>query len=289
MDRDLRKELNECLRQLEASGDVESCLARHPERAQELRPYLELAATLASTKWGEPSAADHQWGRQRLLSELAEPNLRKRGANQMTIFGHRLFPVVAAVLGAVFLLGGAMAASAHSGSPIPGPQDAFSFLHDENQDDGAADDGFEGEIEALQARHEAEIEAPDAQCDSGDEQLDAQDEAAADALEADCEGSQDALEAQQEGEDESLDADQESGEVDDVDDAEVDDNDQGDDTQGEDIQGDDTQGEDIQGDDTQGDGVGDGNDVEDGGQDDNGSDDGTSDNQADDQADADGN
>ncbi len=47
MDSKLRKLLTDCIRDIETGAlDVEGCLQRHPDRAAELRPHLELRSRL---------------------------------------------------------------------------------------------------------------------------------------------------------------------------------------------------------------------------------------------------
>lgn len=217
MDRQLRKELKECLRELEASGDIEACLRRHPARAEELRPYLEMAATLDPEASAEPSQADRLEGRRRLLSQIAELNLQKRGVGEMMIFGRRLWPVAAAALAAVFLLGGLAGASAVPGSPVPGPQDALPFFQGDDADDacGAAEEDLEAANEAaeeeLEAANEAEEELEAA--NEAEEELEAANEAAEEAAEAVCEAAEAAAEAEEEAAEAAAEAEEEATEA----------------------------------------------------------------------------
>ncbi len=59
--------LARCLEELEASGgDVEACLRRYPERANELRPYLALSASLRGSAPAPPGEALSA-GREKLI------------------------------------------------------------------------------------------------------------------------------------------------------------------------------------------------------------------------------
>ncbi len=76
--------LKDCIRRLEASGgDVEAVLRSHPERADELRPYLELWASLSAVEPAEASPQALMRGRQQLLSAVREAQQAKGGAKVM--------------------------------------------------------------------------------------------------------------------------------------------------------------------------------------------------------------
>jgi hypothetical protein len=125
MDRNLRKLLADCLRELEVSGDIEACLRRYPDRAQELRPYLERAASLSAQGLADPQPTGQSRGRQRLLSRLAELDQQSGGGKQMTIFNLSLVRAAAMGTAAIFLVGGTAFASAALGGPnlVPGVMD----------------------------------------------------------------------------------------------------------------------------------------------------------------------
>ncbi len=61
MDRKLRKILTECIRDIETGArDVEGCLKRHPDRAGELRPHLELWSSLNVASKAQPNFGRQQ-------------------------------------------------------------------------------------------------------------------------------------------------------------------------------------------------------------------------------------
>jgi hypothetical protein len=151
MNRELENALIECLEALDGGADLESCLARFPELATELRPHLELRAGLASFDIAAPSPVAYQQGREALLERLAG------GAAQPAVLpplvardGWRLSDLlaglslsrlqtplsrVAAAFGALFLLGGAIGVSAAAG--FEPARDVLSALHIvDNDDDG---------------------------------------------------------------------------------------------------------------------------------------------------------
>lgn len=71
--------LNECIRQLETSGgDIEATLSRYPEHADELRPHLEILASLSVVEKREATPQGAMRGRQQLLSAVVSGG-RKRG------------------------------------------------------------------------------------------------------------------------------------------------------------------------------------------------------------------
>lgn len=150
MNRELANALIECLEALDGGADLESCLARFPHLAAELRPHLELRADLSSLEGPVPSPAAYQQGRQALLERLGAaqasavlPPLVAQGGRWsldglLGRFRMKAFatPVsrVAAAFGALFLLGGAIGASAAAG--FEPSRDVLSALHIVDKDGG---------------------------------------------------------------------------------------------------------------------------------------------------------
>jgi len=122
MDKKLRKILTECIRDIETGArDVDGCLERHPDRAAELRPHLELWSGLDAASMARPNFAGQQRGHQRLLAAITD--LQKRGERRMIPFLTPALAKAAAVLaGVVLLAGGAAGASAALGGPDVGGQ-----------------------------------------------------------------------------------------------------------------------------------------------------------------------
>ncbi len=121
--------LEVCLTALEQGADIESCLARFPEFADELRPILEVAsqARVASAVDTIPAEVARR-GKARVLQAAAEMREQKRpqaflpiGRRQFSL--GRFFRLAAASLAmiAFLLTGGTGLVSASSGS-IPGDQ-----------------------------------------------------------------------------------------------------------------------------------------------------------------------
>jgi hypothetical protein len=80
MDKKLRKILTECIRDIETGArDVDGCLERHPDRAAELRPHLELWSGLDAASMARPNFAGQQRGHQRLLAAITD--LQRREAD----------------------------------------------------------------------------------------------------------------------------------------------------------------------------------------------------------------
>ncbi|MCH7699472.1 MAG: hypothetical protein IH865_11100 [Chloroflexi bacterium] len=63
--------LEECLQLLDRGASLDECLQRYPDDAEELRPYLELRASLLSEPLAEPPAGAYGAGRSRLLEGVA--------------------------------------------------------------------------------------------------------------------------------------------------------------------------------------------------------------------------
>lgn len=117
MDRKLRKILTECIRDVETGArDVDACLKRHPDRAAELRPHLELWSGLNAAPKAQPNFGSQQRGQQQLLGALADME-RERGRRMIPFLTPALAKVAAVVAAAALLAGGAAGASAALGGP----------------------------------------------------------------------------------------------------------------------------------------------------------------------------
>src|SRR3989337_4074506 len=91
MDRKLRKILTECIQDVETGArDIEGCLQRHPDRAVDLRPHLELWRGLNAAAKAQPNSGSQQRGQHQLLAALSD--MDKRGERRMIPF---LTPAVA--------------------------------------------------------------------------------------------------------------------------------------------------------------------------------------------------
>ena len=74
--------LNECIRQLETSGgDIEAALSRYPEQADELRPYLEVWASLSAAEKAQATPLGAMRGRQQLLTAIARAEQTGQGVS----------------------------------------------------------------------------------------------------------------------------------------------------------------------------------------------------------------
>ncbi|RMF28163.1 MAG: hypothetical protein D6759_16395, partial [Chloroflexi bacterium] len=71
MSRDIETLLEECLLQLRAGASVEECLARYPEQAEALRPYLTLMAEIRALPRPQARPEAVRAGRERMLAALA--------------------------------------------------------------------------------------------------------------------------------------------------------------------------------------------------------------------------
>ncbi len=132
MRRPIDEVLKECLRLLEAGADLDSVLARYPGRAQDLRPYLEVWASLSAV---QPASATREAvvrGRQQLLRSLAAApkeggstvmtGLPKTGGLALKVLG--TVAVVAVVaLGITYLTGNLEVSFGSSAQAIPGDYD----------------------------------------------------------------------------------------------------------------------------------------------------------------------
>lgn len=153
----LENALIECLEAIENGAGLEDCLARYPQLAQELRPNLELRTQMLALELPAPSPAEYEQGRQALLGRLAgeqakqvQPPLVVQGVrwrldNLLSRFGLNGLATpmsrAAAAVGALFLLGGAIGASAAVG--FEPSRDVLSALHIVDKDDGG-DEHAEG-------------------------------------------------------------------------------------------------------------------------------------------------
>src|SRR3990172_2012202 len=117
MDKKLRKILTECIRDIETGArDVEGCLQRHPDRAAELRPHLELWRGLNAAAKAQPNSGSQQRGQHQLLAALSD--MEKRGEKRRIPFlTPALVKAAAVVAGVALLAGGAAGASAAFGGP----------------------------------------------------------------------------------------------------------------------------------------------------------------------------
>jgi hypothetical protein len=135
MKQDIDIALDQCLIWLREGMDLQSCLARYPAHAEELRPLLELAGQLSRVVTPPPAEAARAAGQQRMLMALAQRRERQARLNPIAHFlkwmarsltlpgpnrsAKAVWQVVAAALLAMLVLtsGAAVAASADS---LPG-------------------------------------------------------------------------------------------------------------------------------------------------------------------------
>jgi hypothetical protein len=114
-----REALIECLAALEAGADIEACLARRPEHAEILRPFLEFRARLLAVDIPAASPAAFQAGREALLERVtAEPVSRARWSPvhvRRPRLASPLAQIAAAVAVLILLAGGALGVSAGVG------------------------------------------------------------------------------------------------------------------------------------------------------------------------------
>ncbi len=84
MDRKLQQILTECIRDIETGDrDVEGCLQRHPDRAAELRPHLELWSGLNTASKAQPNFGSQQRGQNQLLGALSDMEETSGGRRHM--------------------------------------------------------------------------------------------------------------------------------------------------------------------------------------------------------------
>ncbi len=138
MDRMLQKILTECIRDIETGDrDVEGCLQRHPDRAAELRPHLELWSGLNTASKAQPNIGSQQRGQQQLLAALSDME-ETSGGSSPTI--PTFAKAAAAAVAAVLLIGGAAGASAAFGGPDFAPDVLSTVGIASSHDDGTAAD-----------------------------------------------------------------------------------------------------------------------------------------------------
>ncbi len=117
MDSKLRKLLTDCIRDIETGArDVEGCLQRHPDRAAELRPHLELWSRLNAAAKAQPNFGSQQRGKQQLLGALSDMERETDKGKMIPAVAKMAVVMVAAAL----LIGGAAGASAALGGPDVG-------------------------------------------------------------------------------------------------------------------------------------------------------------------------
>ena len=118
--------LEVCLQALEEGADLESCLARFPALADELRPILETAAQARAQAVREVPADAMRRGRARVLQHAAELRERDRAA-ALAPFWHKLWQPVRTVrtlatslTAFVFLFSGGTGLVFASSNSLPG-------------------------------------------------------------------------------------------------------------------------------------------------------------------------
>jgi hypothetical protein len=173
--------LAECLKAMEEGQGLEACLARFPQDAHALRPYLHMHEELLGTEVPEPTAAMYQSGREALLLAVAGGGassastmlvgsgagaglaslvaaVQRWFAGGVRIAGRPAVPGLAAVALVVLLGGGALGASAAAGfGPAQAVLSSLGMM-DPPGDDGSKlveDDGDKDEEPA-----ETETEEP---------------------------------------------------------------------------------------------------------------------------------
>lgn len=141
--------LIECLQMMEGGADIETCLARYPQHAQALGPYLELRTQMLVLDRPEPPTVAYAAGRQALLERLVNSPSPEAGRSLVHTFGirwrmarERLHVLavggwnrlesplarVAAVGALLFLLGGGALGASAAGGFEPARQ-VLSGLH----------------------------------------------------------------------------------------------------------------------------------------------------------------
>lgn len=106
--------LSECIRRLERGGELEAVLSEYPEQADELRPHLEVWASLSSVDEAQATQQGEMRGRRQLLNALAKAgqeessslisNLAAKGGSSMRYVA-MLAVGAALALGITFLTG----------------------------------------------------------------------------------------------------------------------------------------------------------------------------------------
>ncbi|MBN1954332.1 MAG: PKD domain-containing protein [Anaerolineae bacterium] len=113
MEENTTSQLDEILALLDAGVPLEECLARCPERAGELRPYLELVLQIRAVPRPAARAAAFEAGKQRMLQALSEKRQHRVSStkNPNPSARRRWFlprPVLAAAALAVLLIAGGL-------------------------------------------------------------------------------------------------------------------------------------------------------------------------------------
>lgn len=116
-----------CLQALEQGADVESCLARYPALAGELRPLLETAFEARAAAPRDVPAAAMRRGRARLLRQASELREQRRAAvaphmSQARQWGRGLRLGLASLATVAFLLSGGSGLVFASSGSLPGDQ-----------------------------------------------------------------------------------------------------------------------------------------------------------------------
>jgi len=146
-----------CLHALGAGDDLEAALARYPEHAGALRPYLELRARLLAAELPAPHPAAYQAGRQALLDRLAgRAVVAEAAASPLAALVRRWRRIgspafrLAAVGAAIGVLGlGALGASAAGGvGPGRDVLSALRIVPDEDNDASPDGAGIEDDTAA---------------------------------------------------------------------------------------------------------------------------------------------
>jgi hypothetical protein len=108
--------LADCYRLAEETGDLELCLQRFPEMADELREHFALLQALGAAAPPEPASGPLSSGRRLLLSQIAA------GPAPTPVFSRGLFARLAGGLAAVVFAGAfALGAAGASGASVPAP------------------------------------------------------------------------------------------------------------------------------------------------------------------------
>ena len=143
MDRKLRKILTECIQDVETGArDIEGCLQRHPDRAVDLRPHLELWRGLNAAAKAQPNFGSQQRGQHQLLAALSD--MEERGKKRMIPFlTPALVKAGAVVAGVALLAGGAAGASAAFGGPNVADEVLTTVGITSDHGDGTAADTLE--------------------------------------------------------------------------------------------------------------------------------------------------
>jgi len=141
--------LADCLRALDQGEGVDDSLARYPEHAEALRPYLELRARLLAIEQPVAPASALAAGRQALLDRLAGAAPAKRRPLLLEKLSGMIEPwfglssplarTAAAAVLLVLLAGGALGASAAAGvDPARDALSALPFIEPSGESEEAA-------------------------------------------------------------------------------------------------------------------------------------------------------